>query len=285
MNKKACKDCKSALKAPGRSRCWHCYSMYRKAATRVELAPSNMKILYIDIETTPNIGQVWDLWNQNISLKQLVDVTEMFCFAYKWSWQDEVTFVKDSGQNMAIRAWNLLDEADVVVHYYGSKFDIPHLNREWALRGFPPPRPFKQVDLKNAVAKRFKFPSNKLQHVSEAFGLIGKVDHEGQELWIKCMAGVPEAWKKMEEYNKQDVVLLEELYEILLPWLPDHPHRWLYDGEGGCPRCGADGQHLEDVGYAYTKLSKFDQYQCSNCNSFFRGSKRISGVSLQDSVL
>ena len=37
----------------------------------------------------------------------------------------------------------LLDECDAVIHYNGSKFDIPTLNKEFLLHGLHPPAPYK----------------------------------------------------------------------------------------------------------------------------------------------
>jgi hypothetical protein len=34
------------------------------------------------------------------------------------------------------------------------------------------------------------------------------------------MNGDDKAWREMKKYQVQDVVLLEELYQVLLPWLP-----------------------------------------------------------------
>src|SRR6185503_1772817 len=103
----------------------------------------------------------------------------------------------------------------------------------------------KQIDLKLAVAKRFKFTSNKLQFVSEVLGLEGKEEHEGFPLWSKVMAGDTDAQRRMESYNKRDVELLTEVYEVLLPWIPGHPHRSLYSGLGGCPDCGCEDELQE----------------------------------------
>ena len=46
----------------------------------------------------------------------------------------------------------------------------------------------------------------------------------------------------MEKYNRQDVTLLEELYAVLQPWIPNHPHRGLYDGHSGCRGLEAHSQ-------------------------------------------
>jgi hypothetical protein len=275
---KACKDCGVRPTAQGRSRCYSCYRKFRVLPTFTP-APE-VKTLYIDIETAPNMGMVWGQWQQNLTLPQITDFTEVLCFAYKWAHEDEVQFVR---KDIALTAWRLFNEADVVVHFYGSKFDVPHLNREFLQSGLGPPRPYKQVDLKIEAAKRFKFTSNKLQHISQAVGLGGKIDNSGWELWIRCLLGVEESWAEMEEYNRQDVVLLEELHHILLPWLSNQPNAYLYGAEEGvCPKCSGD---LDFSGFYYTKLSCYMQHTCLSCGSHFRDSKRVMGASIQDAVL
>lgn len=280
MTLKPCKDCGIRPKAMGRTRCYPCY---RKARQLPRYAPSTaLKTLYLDIETSPNLGFVWGQWQQNLTLDQLTDFAEMLCFSAKWAGEDEpVQFFR--GPEMVLAAHRLLSEADVVVHFYGSKFDIPHLNREFLQAGLGPANPFKQVDLKLEVAKHFKFTSNKLQHVAEALGLGGKEDNSGWKTWIQCMLGVEEAWTEMRTYNERDVTLLEELHQILLPWLSTQPNAFLYGSDGdGCTKCDGD---LETDGYYRTKLSVFQQYKCLACGHRMRDSKRLFGTHIQDAVL
>lgn len=250
------------------------------AAESRNLEPG-LRILAIDIETSPNLAHVWGLWNVNVSLAQLRESTELLCFAAKWLGDDEVMFHR--GEAMVEAAYGLLDAADVVVHWNGRRFDVPHLNREFLQAGYTPPAPFRQIDLMETVKKRFRFPSNKLDYVSRVLGLAGKVAHEGHELWVKCMAGDPEAWVTMEAYNRQDVTLLEDLYRELLPWIPGHPHRQLYGGTGRCPACS--GSDVRSAGSAYTQVSKFAQYRCADCGTWLRGTKRVSGVEVTGAVL
>jgi hypothetical protein len=179
---------------------------------------------------------------------------------------------------MVSKVWSLLDEADVVLTYNGTSFDLPYLNGEMLLAGMKPPSPYRQIDLLLAVRKQFKFPSNKLAYITEALGLEGKVKHEGFELWTKCMAGDPKAWKKMERYNKRDVTLLEELYELLQPWIPSHPSHAAFTGEHVCPACGSDD--LKRRGFAYTAVSKFDQWLCSSCGKWSRSTHRETGAGI-----
>jgi DNA polymerase elongation subunit (family B) len=241
-----------------------------------------MKVLAIDIETSPSLAYVWGLWDQNVGLNQIVDTTEVLCFAAKFVGEKKVHFASvhhDGKQAMLQKAHDLLSEADVVMHWNGKRFDIPHLFREFVLAGMAPPAPFAQLDLLHVARRQFKFLSNKLEHVSKQLGLPGKVKHDGFELWTACMAGDEKAWRLMRRYNIQDVRLLEGIYERFQPWIPSFPNRRLYDGTSGCPSCGVEGQ-MQRRGYAYTKVSRFQRWQCQACGSWTRSSRRVEGVEM-----
>jgi hypothetical protein len=167
---------------------------------------------------------------------------------------------------------DLISEADAVVHYNGTRFDIPVLNKEFLLQHLAPPAPYKQIDLLRVVRKEFRFPSNKLDYIAQRLGLGKKTDHEGYQLWVKCMNKDPAAWKVMEKYNKQDVVLLEKVYDRLLPWIKSHPNHNLYGGDG-CPNCGS--HRLQKRGFSYTTTGTFQRFQCTNCGSWSKSTKAI----------
>lgn len=234
-----------------------------------------VKILLIDLETSPNTASVWGLFQQNVSLSQLIESSYTLCWAAKWLNNKEVLFDsihQSDVMDMLSRVHNLLNEADVVAHYNGKKFDIPTLNKEFILHGFNPPSPYYQVDLLNVARNRFKFASNKLAYVAKALGLTEKVPNIGHELWIRCMNNDPEAWKMMEEYNKGDVITLEEVYNKFLPWIPNHPNQGLYsEDKAVCPSCG--GKHYHRRGTLTTRAGIYDRYQCQDCGTWFRGNR------------
>jgi uncharacterized protein len=274
--------CGRKTEAKDLSRCRTCR---RADKGRVSvIRPGGPRILLLDIETAPNLVYTWGLFKQNIGVNQIVSPTRMLCFAAKWLGEPNVMFFseQDGAVNMVDNAHTLLDQADILVHWNGQAFDAKHLNREFLEHGLLPPSPFRQVDLLLASRRQFKFPSNKLAYVSQALGLSGKEATGGFELWTGCMAGDPEAWATMQTYNERDVTLLEELYEILLPWIPNVPNRHLYSG-GGCPACGNNS--VREDGQYRTPLSVFTQYRCGDCGSWLRSSKREHGTTLQSAVL
>lgn len=240
----------------------------------------NPKILLIDIETSPNVAHVWGLFKQNVGINQLMDSSRTMCLAWKWYGENKINFIKErspeKNQNVVDKAWELLDEADIIIHYNGKKFDIPTLNKEFILNHYAPPSPYKQVDLLSVAKKQFRFPSNKLDYVAKALGYTGKVAHEGHELWVRCMAGDKSAWSKMKEYNTHDVILLEEVYDRMLPWITNHPNMALYTNptEPTCPNCG--GTHLQKRGQQHTNVMSYQRYQCNDCGTWVRGRYNVT---------
>ena len=258
----------------------------RKPHVKAVLDPADerpMKILIIDIETRPNLGYVWSLWEQTVGLNELVESVEMISWAAKWL-DDEIIRFKSvhhhGKEEMVKTAWNLLDKADVVMHYNGRNFDVPHLNREFLELGLDPPSPFKQIDLLNTVKRQFRFPSNKLQYVSEALLGEGKVEHEGFSLWVKCMAGDEDAWERMHEYNIVDVLLVEKLYYRVLPWIERHPSYGALTSADVCPNCGSED--LQSHGHTYTRTGKYQQYRCGGCGKYSRGVKRVDNTAITE---
>jgi DNA polymerase elongation subunit (family B) len=231
----------------------------------------NIKILHLDIETAPNKVYAWGLWNQNIGINQIVESGYTLCWAAKWHGVPGMMFEREGGTGrMLDRMWDLLDEADVVCHYNGTKFDMPTLNKEFVLHGMEPPSSYKQIDLLRTCRSQFRFPSNKLDYVAQELGLGSKTKHKGMELWDKVMQNDPKAWAVMEKYNKQDVTLLERLYKRLRPWIKNHPNVGLYEGKAAvCRVCGSKSLHKN--GFEYTSVGKYQRYRCNSCGSPNRG--------------
>ena len=237
-----------------------------------------MKVLFLDLETSPNLAYVWGLWDQRVAINQLVESTEVICFGARWLGEKNVIFKSthhDGKQAMLDELHKLMEEADVLVGWNSQAFDSKHIKREFLENGYLPPSPYKELDLMRVVRSQFKFPSNKLDYVAQKLGVGAKVKHSGFDLWVACMAGDKKAWAEMKKYQIQDVDLLVDLYAILLPWIKNHPHAGLHDDvPEGCPNCAS--QNLERRGLARTTTVSYQRYQCKDCGKWMRGSGPVA---------
>lgn len=232
-----------------------------------------MKILLLDIETAPHRVYAWGLFDQNIALNQIEEPGYTLCWAAKWLGEKGVKFsslVKDGHKRMIEKVHALINEADAVVHYHGTRFDMPTLNQEFVLCGLKPPSSYKQIDLLKTVRKQFRLPSNKLDYVARHLGLKGKLAHKGMDLWKGCMKKDAKSWEEMEAYNIQDVLTLETVYIKLLPWIIEHPNQNLYTDklDRVCPTCSS--KNLQSRGTTKSKTMIYKRFQCNDCGSWSR---------------
>jgi len=240
------------------------------------------KILILDIETAPAKVYSWGLYDQNIGINQIIQDSYMLSWAAKWYGEKKVrsdalinykyVFKKDrTDEHMIAKSiWKLLDEADIVIAHNGDRFDIRWLNDVFLRNGMKPPSSFKSIDTLKESRGNFYSISHRLNYLCQRLGIGHKLKHEGFEMWPKCMRGEKGAWKRMIHYNCKDVVLLEELYDIIKPFMKNHPNLALYtDGhEIMCPICGSN--KFKKKGFAYTSTNKYRRYICKDCGKNIR---------------
>lgn len=229
-----------------------------------------MKVLLFDIETMSNLGFIWGKYEQNVI--QYKKEWYMLSFAYKWlgdakthvlSLPDFGTYEYDLEDDFElVRAlWELFDEADIIIAHNGASFDIKKSNAKFIEHGLPPPSPYKVIDTKLVAKRYFNFNSNKLDDLGNILGLGRKIDTGGFDLWLGCASGDMKAWKKMCDYNKQDVILLEQVYLKMRGWMVNHPS---FHENGTCDHCGKS--NLQKRGYGIRgNGTKVQRYQCQDC--------------------
>lgn len=244
------------------------------------------KILLLDVETAPAEAYVWGIYDQNINYNQIKHHAYMLCWSAKWSHEAKVmsdclinhpTHFKEnkrSDKRICESIWKLMNEADIIIGHNGDEFDLKRLNSYFLKNKMKPVSPYKSIDTLKALRSNFGFLSNKLDSICQELKIGAKVKHEGFELWIKCMAGDPAAFGRMVKYNKKDVLLLQELYETIKPFIKNHPSMNIYSGNvNSCINCGSESFKRE--GYSYTATSKYQRYQCLKCGKFFRDTKNL----------
>lgn len=249
--------------------------------------PSGPRVLFLDIETKPLLAWVWGIWQQNVGLNQIKQDWSILSFAAKWQGDPDSKIIYhdlsnakdiDDDSRLLKALWKLLDEADIVVAQNGVKFDKKKIFARFVVNGFQPPSSFKMIDTMLLAKSAFGFTSNKLEYMTDKLNKkYKKLKHEkfsGFDLWKECLAGNQAAWKVMSTYNKHDVLALEELYNVLLPWGAETVSFSVYtDEEVHVCRCGSTEFKLQ--GFAYTQVGKYQRYRCKECGSESRGRENL----------
>jgi len=234
------------------------------------------KVLVYDIETAPILGYVWRLWDQNVGLNMIAEEWYVMSWSAKWldAPESEVMYMDqrkkkniEDDKGLLKEIWSLLDEADVVITQNGKKFDQKKLNARFILNGLQPPSSYKHIDTLQIAKKQFGFTSNKLAWMTDKLCTkYKKLSHgkfPGFELWKECIAGNIEAWNEMEEYNRYDVLSLEELYKKLIPWDNSLNFNVYHDEDKHVCKCGSSDSFKN--GFYRTSSSKFQKYKCKKC--------------------
>lgn len=243
------------------------------------------RVLTLDIETAPATALVFGQHRQEISNIQIIKPDRVLGIGAKWADSPKVEWRSEyhHGTDVMVH-WirDLLNAADVVVHFNGGGFDMPWIRRTIAEMGLEPHSPVQEVDLLRVVRKQFRYMSNKLENIVHVFGVGEKMKNGGFQLWRDIEVGDEDAqrkaWAVMRRYCKQDVKVEEDLYFRLRPYIPGHPHAGLYTddpaGQDMCDACESTDLRLE--GFAYTKVGKYQRYQCRGCGRWGRFKKALA---------
>lgn len=182
------------------------------------------KILVFDIETSLMVFTAFHTGMQYLGDVNIEKDFHVISWAAKWLGEEEVfsdvltakEAKRGNDKRILKGLWKLLDEADVVIGHNSDKFDLKKINTRFIFNDLPLPRPSKSIDTLKIARKTFSFSSNKLDYLCKLFDLPAKEgNEEGYTLWLKCLKGDKQALKDMETYNRNDVVILENLYNIL----------------------------------------------------------------------
>ena len=235
------------------------------------------KVLLYDLEITPILGWVYDMFDANVI--RIERPKYIMSFAYKWLGEDKIHVVaqpdfpslykKDKYSDKAVvKALHLLmDEADIVVAHSANQFDNKVAMARFLYHELLPPSPFLSVDTLQVARRVFKMGANSLQFLCEQLNIGSKSTVRHHALWRKCIDGDMEAWELMKEYNKHDIVLLEGLYLKLRPFIRNHP----VVANHGCPTCGS--LNVWSRGTQRSKTAVYQRFQCQDCGSWSRERK------------
>jgi|TARA_R110000824_G_scaffold3880_3_gene18578 hypothetical protein len=268
---------------------YECYSCGKYFQKPIDYEESELpKILLFDVETSFYHFVGWGTYKQYIQHYQITEHQYIISWAAKWLYdenvQSDVVTPKESknrdDKRILKSIHKLLDEADIVVGHNGDRFDLRKLRWRFISQGMAPPSPFKIIDTLKVARREFFAPSYKQDFLTKYFKLENKIQTDFQ-LWVDCEAGIPEKLEEMVEYNRHDVMGLEDLYLKIRPYIRNHPNLGVLMEDDICPTCGS--KHLQETSSVYlTSANKFPVYKCEKCETpYIRGKRNISDYNTQ----
>ena len=265
------------------------------------------KVLVFDIETLPIIGTFWDTGKQYIGHDNILEDWVVLSWSAKALFDgktigdiltpDEIkrrleTLIQinpdphNADERIVRRIWKLMDDADVVIHQNGKKFDVRKLNARFVHYGLPPYRPIHQIDTLLAAQSAFGTSSHKLDHMTKFLSLERKRPTD-YDLWKRSTYGDPAALKEMYDYGLNDTVILEDYYARIRAWIPNHPNFSAYThnyvdlqaDEVACPVCRHPiHKSLITDTYRTPIGNTYDSFRCPHCGAIGRRSKKRPGT-------
>lgn len=232
------------------------------------------KRLFIDIETSPNIGMFWEAgYKKSISYENIIHERKIICICYKWEGEREVkSLAWDNRQNdrkMLQEFSKIAMEADEIVAHNGDKFDIKWFKTRMLYHRIPFPPSIITIDTLKIARKHFKFNSNKLNYISKFLGFGGKLSTK-YDWWIKITLKNDRKYlEMMVRYCKRDVKELEHVFQEFRPYILSSTHYGVIFGahKYSCPECGSDdvikyGKRVTPTGMVKQKI------MCKTCGVF-----------------
>ena len=260
---------------------------------------SEPRILLWDIETGKGYAKVPFYQLKQYSNYINPDYVErhvwMVCVAWKWLGSDFVgstSVLKDKYRfeacfyddyHVVKIMHSIIEDADILIAHNGDAFDWKVFNARCAFHGLDPPKTPVMIDTLKISRKRFKLESHALKYLARYLSITDKGDSPD---WDKIYNGDPDEIRRCEEYNRQDVRVLEELYKKIRPYATNHPNLNVFYSGVHHPVCSKCGHHdLQKRGFSYTKSGKFQKYQCSKrtggCGGWSHHKKSLKNVNIK----
>jgi hypothetical protein len=243
----------------------------------IENKPKNTpRIGVMDCETLPILSYNWALFDQNISIGQIVK--DMSLLSWSGKYLNESKIYSDIllssecenrlDQRIVQSAHDFISSCDIIIGHNWSEFDGKIFNTLFLEYGFSPVK-YKTIDTLAIAKFNFRFTSRKLEFINNKLGIRNKISTEGFALWARCDRGDQEALNTMLEYNIGDIYATEQLFYKIRPYV-NNINVALYNEieECQCPNCG--NLELQHEGYYLTKVSKFESLRCLKCGAVSR---------------
>lgn len=233
------------------------------------------KRLFYDIETSYNIVKAWRVgYNLSLQPEDIIQERAIITIAYKWEGEDDVvvlTWNKGDDKKIIEEFVKVMAEADELVGHNVDRFDTKFVMGRALKHGISVLPKYQSTDTLKLARKHFMLNSNKLDYIAQYLGLGHKVRHRGMSMWDDIIQrNCPKAMDEMVEYNIQDVILTEKVFNKLTEYsLPKVNHASKQTGDKHtCPQCGGTHAELSKT-YVSPSGTKTRLMSCNTCSTNF----------------
>lgn len=238
------------------------------------------KILFLDIETSPNILYSWCVGRKvNLTPDNIIHERQIICIC--WKWQGEKTIhsldwgLKKQCDKALLKTFTrVINEADLIVAQNGDRYDLRFIMGRLAYHDLPPFHWAPTRDTLKQSRRAFFLNSHKLDYMGQFFSLGRKLETTFG-LWKDVMAKDAKALTKMIRYCKGDVTLLEKAYDHIQRYTPQGVHMGILEhtDKMACKACGS--KNTLPRGHRIKSGGIFECRLCSDCGHFWRTDKKV----------
>jgi len=254
--------------------------------TEIEAAGSPLRadaanVVTLDLERFKGRAEIefWDLGdykNRRIHADSVVEWPRTICVAWKVYGTKRVEFASEWGdgrETMLRRVWEVVDKADYITGHNVERFDLRHLNTEWAELGLTAPAPPKVIDTLKEARKVFGAESKTLDALCKRFGVTAKTGKYDLEVARRALAGSLKDQREITTYCKGDVLASEGFVDRLRGWIPSHPHN-LNGTANDRPTCNQCwGDRLVRNGIQLANQISYVRWRCEDCGANVGGTR------------
>ena len=262
-------------------------SFFAKLEVKKKIEKKELKMLFWDTEIS--VKRSWHFQQEGYLGSKQID-KDFFLLSHQWAWGENsnevfVDLIKpedakiENDFDIVLKAWHLLDKADVVVAHNGKRFDIKIINARFIKHGLPQPSPYKVIDTYQLARSQFGFTFKSLDYLCKFLDLPAqKLPHDGLQLWIDATLGDAEALRKIGVYGRGDIPTLQEVFKRLKGWgtgsvnLGAMKNNISETDTLRCPSCASDDVYPLNK-LAHTNVNATQAYRCNGCS----GISRLSG--------
>lgn len=163
---------------------------------------------------------------------------------------------------------NRLNQADLIITWYGSRHDMKYMNGKAILLGLQPCVQVRHIDIYFTFRNKCSFSSNRLGNIAKRLNLKLKGEISPRQ-WDVVRNGRYASLKEIADYNINDTESLDEIFQSVKSLIKGLPraaidlHLDRDELKEYCRYCGSSNTRKN--GHYYSPERKIQRHKCLTC--------------------